>query len=262
MNADVAPLSQRICLAAGSTAGWALIWSLGTLLRYRVEGWEHFARLNRRGTPVIFSFWHNQIFCATHFWRFREIGVITSQHADGEYMARIIRRFGYFPARGSSRRGSTQALLQLKRHLAGGRAVGFCRRRTRGSRLQGETGAALALHEDGDTHPSVPHPAPAILGGFRLGRVSNPQALLPGPGEDRRAVSGAPRAIRLGLAAQVSGNDGCPQGILRVLPLEPREKAGGLTLTSRWKKNIFQVGISSRASRKLYRPGCTKSLLL
>ncbi len=125
MNADDAPLSQRICLAAGSTAGWALIWSLGTLLRYRVEGWEHFARLNRRGTPFIFSFWHNQIFCATHFWRFREIGVITSQHADGEYMARIIRRFGYFPARGSSRRGSTRALLQLKRHLAGGRPVGF-----------------------------------------------------------------------------------------------------------------------------------------
>lgn len=125
MKPGDAPLSQRIFLAAGSTAGWALIWGLGTLIRYRVEGWEHFARLNRRGTPFIFSFWHNQIFCATHFWRFREIGVITSQHADGEYMARIIRRFGYHPARGSSRRGSTRALLQLKRHLAGGRPVGF-----------------------------------------------------------------------------------------------------------------------------------------
>ncbi len=125
MSAEAVHLSQRLRLAAGSTVGWALIWSLGTLLRYRVEGWEHFARLNRRGIPFIFSFWHNQIFCATHFWRFREIGVITSQHADGEYMARIIRRFGYFPARGSSRRGSTQALLQLKRHLADGRPVGF-----------------------------------------------------------------------------------------------------------------------------------------
>lgn len=125
MNAEAVRLSQSLRLAAGSTAGWALIWSLGTLLRYRVEGWEHFARLNRRGVPVIFSFWHNQIFCATHFWRFRNIGVITSQHADGEYMARIIRRFGYIPARGSSRRGSTQALLQLKRHLADGRHAGF-----------------------------------------------------------------------------------------------------------------------------------------
>ena len=125
MHAEETPLSTRVLLAAGSTAGWALIWGLGTLLRYRIEGWEHFARLSRSSTPVIFSFWHNQIFCATHFWRFREIGVITSQHADGEYMARIIRRFGYIPARGSSRRGSTQALLQLKRHLAAGRPVGF-----------------------------------------------------------------------------------------------------------------------------------------
>ena len=125
MKVEEASLSLRFRLAAGSTAGWALIWSIGTLLRYRVEGWEHFTRLSRGGVPFIFSFWHNQIFCATHFWRFREIGVITSQHADGEYMARIIRRFGYVPARGSSRRGSTQALLQLKRHLADGRPVGF-----------------------------------------------------------------------------------------------------------------------------------------
>ena len=233
MDGDAGSLSQRLQLAAGSAAGWALIWGLGTLLRYRVEGWEHFARLHRQGTPFIFSFWHNQIFCATHFWRFREIGVITSQHADGEYMARIIRRFGYFPARGSSRRGSTQALLQLKRHLAGGRPVGFCRRRTRGSGLQGQAGAALALHEDGSSHSSVPHPASPILGRFRLGRISNPQALLSSFGENRATSPGAPRPIRLGLAAQVSGNDGCPQGILRVLPLEPRERAGGLTLTSR-----------------------------
>jgi hypothetical protein len=125
MNSTETTLSQRFLLAAGSAGGWALIWSLGSLLRYRVEGWEHFDRLNRRGAPFIFSFWHNQIFCATHFWRFRRICVITSQHADGEYMARIIRRFGYIPARGSSRRGSTGALLHLKRHLATGRPVGF-----------------------------------------------------------------------------------------------------------------------------------------
>lgn len=75
--------------------------------------------------PVIFSFWHNQIFYATHFWKFRNIVVITSRNFDGEYIARVIRRFGYKTARGSSSRGAVSALIQLRQDLSAGRDIAF-----------------------------------------------------------------------------------------------------------------------------------------
>ena len=104
--------------------GGALVWLICSTLRYRWEGPENL-RTGKNEEPVILAFWHNQIFLATYVWRFRRIAVLTSRHFDGEYIARIIERFGYEPARGSSRRGGVQALLQLKRHLEGGKEVAF-----------------------------------------------------------------------------------------------------------------------------------------
>jgi lysophospholipid acyltransferase (LPLAT)-like uncharacterized protein len=51
--------------------------------------------------------------------------VITSQNFDGEWIAGIIRRFGYGTARGSSSRGGARALVQLRRDLAGGKPAAF-----------------------------------------------------------------------------------------------------------------------------------------
>ncbi len=102
-----------------------MIWLVNWTIRFRVEGWEAIQEYRRRGQPVILSFWHNQIFSATYFWRFRGIVVMTSSHFDGEYIARIIHLFGYGSARGSSSRGAIRALLQLQRRLAEGKDVAF-----------------------------------------------------------------------------------------------------------------------------------------
>ena len=112
-------------IGAVALAGWALVWLIGSTLRYQIEDWDYCRFLKDRKLAVIYSFWHNQIFSATHFWRSRGITVITSQHFDGEYIAGIIEKFGYYAARGSSRRGSTKALLELKRCLQKGRDVAF-----------------------------------------------------------------------------------------------------------------------------------------
>ena len=118
-------VTQRVLIGGASLLGWALVWLIGRTLRYRIEGWSNFQKLKDQKRPIIYSFWHNQIFIATHFWRFRGIVVITSEHFDGEYIARIIERFGYHAARGSSRRGALKALLQLKRSIEHGRDVAF-----------------------------------------------------------------------------------------------------------------------------------------
>lgn len=117
-------LGQRLGIQLITLLGWMAVWLVNSTLRFQVRGWEHFQQCKARG-PVIFSFWHNQIFMATYFWRFRDIVVITSRHFDGEYIARIIERFGYGAARGSSSRGAVKALLALKRHLEEGTDVAF-----------------------------------------------------------------------------------------------------------------------------------------
>ena len=111
---------QKIEIFLMSLAGWLGLRLIGATLRYRVEGWEHFEQFRDRKEPVIYSFWHNQIFCATHFWRFRNIVVITSRHFDGEVIARVIKRFGYASARGSSSRGAVKALLEAKKKVEQG----------------------------------------------------------------------------------------------------------------------------------------------
>lgn len=118
-------LAQRIQIFLISQVGWGLVRLIGATLRYRVEDWENFQRWKEQKQPVIYSFWHNQIFYATHFWRSRGIVVITSRHFDGEYIARVIRRFGYGAARGSSGKGAIRALLELKKHLEQGTDVAF-----------------------------------------------------------------------------------------------------------------------------------------
>ena len=71
------------------------------------------------------AFWHGRILPATYYFRRRGIVVITSENFDGEWIARIIERFGYGTARGSTSRGGLKAMLQLTRDMAAGKPAGF-----------------------------------------------------------------------------------------------------------------------------------------
>ncbi len=87
------------------------------------------------------AFWHGRILSATYYFRGRGIVVITSENFDGEWIARIIERFGYGTARGSSSRGGQRALLQLKRALVEGKAAGFTLDGPRGPAERAQPGA-------------------------------------------------------------------------------------------------------------------------
>jgi len=118
-------LLQKIEIVLMSLAGWMLLRLIGATLRYRVEGGKNVRQLKERKEPFIGSFWHNQVFCAAHFWRFQNIVVMTSRHFDGEVIARVIRKLGFIPARGSSSRGAIKALLEAKRKVQQGLTVAF-----------------------------------------------------------------------------------------------------------------------------------------
>ena len=116
---------KRLQVALIAALGYPLIALLGSTLRWKVEGLEHSEAIVRSGHQPVMAFWHGRILPATYYFRNRGIVVITSENFDGEWIARIIERFGYGTARGSSTRGARRATRQLLRAMKAGRPVGF-----------------------------------------------------------------------------------------------------------------------------------------
>jgi lysophospholipid acyltransferase (LPLAT)-like uncharacterized protein len=120
-----ASLFKRLQIAAIAGLGYPLINALGHTLRWRVEGLQHYDAIVEAGHQPVMAFWHGRILPATFYFRRRGIVVITSENFDGEWIARIIERFGYGTARGSTTRGGRRAMLQLVRDMASGKPAGF-----------------------------------------------------------------------------------------------------------------------------------------
>ena len=126
-----------------SATATPLVRALGATYRWRVDGYDHYDAIVRGGQQPIFAFWHGRILPATLFWKNRGIVVITSQNFDGEWIAGIIRRFGYGTARGSTSRGGARALVQLRRDLAAGKPAAFTVDGPRGPARVAQAGAVF-----------------------------------------------------------------------------------------------------------------------
>ena len=141
---------RRLRAAAIAAVGTPVIDFLGATYRWHESGLEHLRRLERDGRPPIFAFWHGRILAATLYWRDRGIIVITSENFDGEWVARIIERFGYEPARGSTSRGGSRALVQMRREMRAGRPVAFTVDGPRGPARVAQAGAAWLASATGN----------------------------------------------------------------------------------------------------------------
>ena len=142
--------SRRLQAKLIALVGYRLVSMLGSTLRWKTDGLEHFDRIVRDGHQPIMAFWHGRILPATYYFRRRGIVVITSENFDGEWIAGIIERFGYGTARGSTSRGGRRALLQLKRDLAEGRPAGFTLDGPRGPARVAQPGAVWLAKASGN----------------------------------------------------------------------------------------------------------------
>jgi lysophospholipid acyltransferase (LPLAT)-like uncharacterized protein len=133
--------TKRLQARLISIAGYRLIAALGSTLRWRTEGLEHFDAIVASGRQPIMAFWHGRILPAAYYFRGRGIVVITSENFDGEWIAGIIERFGFGTARGSTSRGGRRALLQLTREIAAGKPAGFTIDGPRGPARAAQPGA-------------------------------------------------------------------------------------------------------------------------
>ena len=141
---------RRIQARLISILGYRLVQILGSTLRWKTEGLEHFDAIVASGRQPVMAFWHGRILPATYYFRRRGIVVITSENFDGEWIAGIIERFGYGTARGSTSRGGRRALLQLVRDLAAGRPAGFTLDGPRGPARIAQPGAVWLSNATGN----------------------------------------------------------------------------------------------------------------
>jgi lysophospholipid acyltransferase (LPLAT)-like uncharacterized protein len=116
---------KRAQVSAIAAIGYPLINALGHTLRWRVEGWEHLEAILASGRQPVMAFWHGRILPAAFYFRHRGIVVISSENFDGEWTARIIKRFGFATARGSTSRGALKAMLKLVHAMEQGKPAGF-----------------------------------------------------------------------------------------------------------------------------------------
>src|SRR4051812_25407158 len=87
------PRRKRLMIRAADLLFYLLIKLIGGSTVFEVEGWENWEAASQDGRIPIYTFWHDRVFLATHFWQRRRIVVMTSQSFDGEYIARFIQRF-------------------------------------------------------------------------------------------------------------------------------------------------------------------------
>jgi lysophospholipid acyltransferase (LPLAT)-like uncharacterized protein len=141
-------LKQRIALRIIIAAGYWFIRILGPTLRVCVSR-EDGAQETVAQRPLIASFWHSCMIPATYACRDLGVRVMSSNSYDGEYMGRIIRRFGFVPVKGSSSRNAVRALLGLRRALDEGWTVAFTLDGPRGPRYKVKPGPVALARSSG-----------------------------------------------------------------------------------------------------------------
>jgi lysophospholipid acyltransferase (LPLAT)-like uncharacterized protein len=144
--------SKRIQVALISFFGYPILATLGSTYRYVVDGLDHLRAAEAVGHPI-HAFWHGRILPGALYFKRRGIVVITSENFDGEWIARIITKFGYGTARGSSSRGARKALLQLVRDIDN-RPVAFTLDGPRGPARVAQPGAVWLAKMTGS--PIIP----------------------------------------------------------------------------------------------------------
>ncbi len=151
-HADLSRYSfgKRTMIRLADMTFYLFIKLVGATIKYEVEGWENWEKIEADGKTRIMTFWHNRIFATTHYFRNRGIVVITSQSFDGEYIARFIQRFGYGAVRGSSSRGGVGALVEMIRLSKKSLPMGFSIDGPRGPRYVAKSGACLLAKKTGN----------------------------------------------------------------------------------------------------------------
>ena len=110
-HAEQKPFSWKHTL--GSTLAWWYTVFLGWTTRVYWFKTDEAKQLEESGKGIIYAAWHNQQLFLLYPYKGQKIAALISQSSDGEYIARVLPRFGMIAVRGSTTRGGARALIKL-----------------------------------------------------------------------------------------------------------------------------------------------------
>lgn len=105
--------------------GLLLVKLISRTYRYRLVDPKNEMRVFDSHGTVIYASWHQRFFPGITFFATRKpIAIMISQSRDGEMIARVVDILGWRPVRGSSSRGGSRALKELRHLTRNGYRVG------------------------------------------------------------------------------------------------------------------------------------------
>jgi lysophospholipid acyltransferase (LPLAT)-like uncharacterized protein len=143
-------LLQRILIPIIGWVVWFVIRLLGPTIRFEVLGGQKAGRNYRPDLPPhIYAFWHRCIIPATWYFRNRGGVLMNTTNFDGQWTRRVIERFGYGTAQGSSTRGGLRGLAVMARRLEEGFDSAFTIDGPRGPRYVAKPGPVMLARRSG-----------------------------------------------------------------------------------------------------------------
>jgi lysophospholipid acyltransferase (LPLAT)-like uncharacterized protein len=142
----------------------------------------------------IFAFWHDRILLVSYLHKRRNAAILVSDSADGEIIAQILQRQGYFTVRGSTSKGGGRALARLIKEVRDNQRIGaVVPDGPQGPRHKVQPGVIMLAQRTG--YPIVP-----VTYSTRRGKRFNSwdHFLLPYPGSDCMLVYGLPVEVPAG----------------------------------------------------------------
>lgn len=97
----------------GSTLAYCYTVFLGWTTRVYWFKTPEAQQIENEGKGLIYAVWHNQQLFLLYPYKGQKIAPLISQSSDGEYIARLLPKFGMLAVRGSTSRGGARALIHL-----------------------------------------------------------------------------------------------------------------------------------------------------
>jgi len=132
--------SKRLLYRLFEWVGPLVFLVIGHTVRIKKINSEPQEELLKEKKPVLYCLWHGRMFVPIFIHRRQNIVPMISQHADGEMIARIVRKLGYGAVRGSSTRGGKEAFHEMLRHLKSGGMAAMIPDGPKGPRLHFKPG--------------------------------------------------------------------------------------------------------------------------
>ena len=140
---------RRAVITAAKYCAPALINGLGATLRVSLPAGLPPELGPEPPLPAIYAFWHCDLLPIAWYMHGRRIGILVSQHFDGEWIAQAAARMGYVIFRGSSTRGGTEALAEMTQAVRAGLPVAFTADGPRGPRFVAKPGPVMLARMTG-----------------------------------------------------------------------------------------------------------------